>query len=476
MNRGIAGAGMYLPRFRLPRDELSAVWGHVGASGIEQKTVPAADEDTITMAIAAGERAIGAANRSANNVDVLILATTTPPMAEEALMGRLVRALGLRQSVETYLETGSTLAGARSISNAHQANGVALTIASDCPRGELDESDHRFGAGAAAFIITDGAPNQLGNFGWYAEERAGIRFRSAVSGRISSLGVSSSSREAWRTGITAAVNDAADDGTWEDAAGVAIHQPNARVPLRVAGSIPVDGGAIENSIVVDRTGDLGAAMVPVALALSIEENLETDQPIGACFFGGGSAAAFLLSGENAPVSGSDSIDECESIDYPTYLRLRGELGEGGVAGGGANISLTDWEHDLDARYQLVIGKCRDCGELTFPPTGACRSCHSRGTLTTVEPDPLGTIAAVTTIRHGGAPPEFAPQQRRGGSFAVAIVELTHGDHRVRVPAQLTDVEPDAVAIGDQVTGTIRRLYAQEGIARYGIKFTPVGQR
>ncbi len=38
---------------------------------------------------------------------------------------------------------------------------------------------------------------------------------------------------------------------------------------------------------------------------------------------------------------------------------------------------------------------------------------------------------------------------------------------------LTDVEPKDVRIGMPVRMVFRRLYTQEGVARYGFKFVPV---
>ena len=36
-------------------------------------------------------------------------------------------------------------------------------------------------------------------------------------------------------------------------------------------------------------------------------------------------------------------------------------------------------------------------------------------------------------------------------------------------------DPTAVAVGDRVAATIRRIYTQEGVTRYGFKMQPVGE-
>lgn len=472
MTSGIAGAGMYLPRYRLPTATLDDAWDRVSAAGIERTAVPAADEDALTMAVTAAERAIEAAGRDRQEFAGISWATTTPPMAEGAMLGRLVRALDLPASVEPHLETGSTLAGARAMATGARADGPVLVVASDCPRGDLAGSDHAFGAGAAAFVLAPDGPATMRAAGWHVEERAGIRFRPASSDTVDGLGVRAADREARRTAMTSAVEAAGEESTWTSAAAVAIHQPNGRVPHRIAGALPLDDAAVEPGIVVDRTGDLGAATVPVALAQALDAT-GGNGPIGACFFGGGSAGAFLFAGAPVPVVGSEAIDAGESIAYSSYLRLRGELGDGSVPGGGANVSLADWERHLAERYRLVGGNCQACGELTFPPSGACPTCHERGEIDRVELDREGDVVAASVVNEGGAPPEFAPQQRRGGAYGIAVVELSGRDGSVRVPGQLTDVDPDAVAVGERVSATFRRLYTQEGIVRYGTKFVPV---
>jgi uncharacterized OB-fold protein len=81
------------------------------------------------------------------------------------------------------------------------------------------------------------------------------------------------------------------------------------------------------------------------------------------------------------------------------------------------------------------------------------------------------VEAKTVVGQGGAPPEFAPLQRHGGPYGVAIVGC-EADGHVTLPAQLTDCDPGSVAVGDEVRAVIRRIYVQEGVVRYGAKFVP----
>jgi len=135
---------------------------------------------------------------------------------------------------------------------------------------------------------------------------------------------------------------------------------------------------------------------------------------------------------------------------------------------GAHISHPIYQQSMAQRLALEAAVCTDCGDVTFPPRDSCPSCGASDW----EPTTLsgeGEVYSYTVITPGGAPPEFAEQAKRTGEFAVAVVELEEG---VRITAQLTNVDPPDVEVGMPVSSTIRRLYVEEGVVRYGFKFEP----
>ncbi|RAW45196.1 3-hydroxy-3-methylglutaryl CoA synthase [Halorubrum sp. 48-1-W] len=500
--RGIAAAGAYVPRFRLPAEELASAWGTSHASGIRRKAVPAVDEDALTMAVEAAERALSSDAVDRDELTLTAVATTTPPAEEGELLPRLVRALALPKSVETATVGGHTAAGAEALSRALDAEGPALVVVADCPEGDPAEGDHPLGAGAAAFVVDDDPSAPVTGTAWHTEETPGVRFRERGGEEVDSLGVTTYQRNAVREAVTDAVSSLPVDPADVDAA--AVHQPDGRFPYRATADLPVSNEAVSAGTVVDRIGDAGAATVPLGLLAALDDadaaldgdaesdaNAESDtdaesdaddagdvenEPNGAgpsiaAFFGGGTAVAVAVEGGLA-VEGIADLDGGATIDYVSYLRERGYVVDGEVAGGGAHVSLPNWRRSLDQRYRLVAGVCPECGSVSFPPEGACQSCRSRVEFTEFEAPRTGTVRALTVIGQGGAPPEFAELQQRDGAYAVAIVELDADAGRVRLPAQITDADPGDVAVGDEVRATVRRIYEQEGVPRYGVKFEP----
>jgi len=58
---------------------------------------------------------------------------------------------------------------------------------------------------------------------------------------------------------------------------------------------------------------------------------------------------------------------------------------------------------------------------------------------------------------------------------VAVVALEGPDGgSASVPAQVVSADPESVDIGDRVEATMRRVYTQEGVTRYGFKVRPQG--
>ena len=468
--RGIVAAGVYVPRARVTSDAVEDAWGTFAGRGVDTTAVPAGDEDALTMAVAAARRALDNADVKPADVGTVALATTTPPLAEEALVPRLGRALGLPESVRGRHLGQHTGAGAEALEAAFSSQGPALAVAADAPTGDLAGSDHAMGAGAAAFVVGSDAPVVPVAWGSAGDESPGVRFREPGE-PTASLDVTNYERSVVRETVGRAVAGLDLDADVDRAA---VHQPNGSLPYRLAGET-FPRGTVDAGLVVDRIGDAGAATVPVGLVAALEAAGREggDGCTLAAFFGGGSSAVAVAFAGGLATDEAATVDAGETVDYVASLRKRGLLGDGAVAGGGANVSVPNWRRTLDARYLHTAGRCPACEALSFPGEGACDVCHER---VDFEPAPLstrGTVVARTVIGQGGAPPEFVDLQRREGAYGAVLVRVAaEGEGSVVVPAQLTDCDPSDVDVGDDVRPVVRRIYTQEGVTRYGAKFVP----
>jgi 3-hydroxy-3-methylglutaryl CoA synthase len=384
--RGIIAAGIYVPRSRLSSDEIASAWGTSHASGVERKAVPAADEDTLTMAVEAARRTLEDASVDRSAIDVVSAATTTPPLEEGDFVPRLARALDLPTNVASTTATQHTAAGAEALSRALDATGTALVVTTDTPEGAPADADHPFGAGGAAFLIGEDPVVTIEDVAWYSDEMPGVRFRERGIRNVDSLGITTYEREGVREAVTSAVSSL--DVDIDAATSAAIHQRDGAFPYRITSDLPLSNEAVAAGTVVDRIGDVGAATVPIGLLSALSES-DSELSVAA-FFGGGSATAVACEG-SLSVSGIDDLDGGESVSYATYLRKRGYITDGEVAGAGANVSLPNWQGSLDQRYRLVAGRCLECGGVTFPPRGACQECSSRTAFEEFEAPRVGVL-------------------------------------------------------------------------------------
>lgn len=457
--RCIRSVGVYTPALRIDAESFADAWGRFDAPGIESKAVPDADEDVLTMAAAAGRRTLNAADLDGSEIEWLGFGTTTPPLAEESLTPRLASMLGVFSVLRSF--TGSTRAGTQALLSAPPTE-TSLVIAADCPRGEPDsEREHAAGAGAAAFVVGPDGSATITDHGEHATPYPGTRFRRAGSERVEGIDVGAYERKAF----TETLSKAAASVATENTTAAAVHAPNGKRPYRATAALDVDPGTIGACATVHELGDTGAAGVPLSIARALADNHET---VLAASFGGGVAADVLRIEVSKTVPSDCAFSGTQTLTYPAYLRRRGAITTPGVDTGAAYVSVPTWQRSCPQRHRLVAGRCPSCGALTFPPEGACSGCRALVEYESIELWSSGTIETVTTIGRGGAPPEFSQQQAQAGAFGVAIVRLKQGEQTVSLPAQLTG----EAGVGETVFPVIRHVYTQEGVPRYGVKFTP----
>jgi hydroxymethylglutaryl-CoA synthase len=267
--------------------------------------------------------------------------------------------------------------------------------------------------------------------------------------------------------VTAAANTLETNLSSADA--ICIQSPNGKLPYRAAGSLDVDTEALRAGTTVHDLGDTGAASVLLGLASTLKDGHEDLILLG--YGSGGGATAMAIDASNVAVR--TALESGVTLSYNEYLRMRGDITPGEPDGGGAYVSVPSWKRTIAQRHRLVAGRCEECGALTFPPKGVCTSCGTLEAYDNVELPGTGTVEATTVIGQGGAPPEFVEQQAREGTFVSAVVALDgsrdDGNETVSTPTQVLTGEDETVEVGDRVEATIRRIYTQEGVTRYGFK-------
>lgn len=94
---GITSYGAYIPYYRLSRGDIGKMWGEVGGRG--ERSVANFDEDSVTMAVAAGMDCLTGIDPK--EIDCLYFASATAPYNEKQSATIVATALDFRKEVFT---------------------------------------------------------------------------------------------------------------------------------------------------------------------------------------------------------------------------------------------------------------------------------------------------------------------------------------------------------------------------------------
>mgnify|MGYP005848226629 CR=1 FL=1 len=153
----IIGYSVYIPYYRIKLEEINAAWNRPGGRG--EKTVPAPDEDVITMGLKATQWALNHARISGNQLGAVYACSVSSGYFENTVAGQIAYALGAEGNItlaDYALSTRSVTAALQAGVDAIAAGriGYALIVASDKliakPGSELELTS---AAGAGAMVL-----------------------------------------------------------------------------------------------------------------------------------------------------------------------------------------------------------------------------------------------------------------------------------------------------------------------------------
>ncbi len=188
---GITSLGVYLPRRRLQRSAVVGAnrWANPNLGGKGTKAICAQDEDSLTLAVAAGRHALS--HNGGNGIESVLFASCSMPFADRQNATLISEALSLGDSLQTADIGGSSRAATTALIMALRSGQHSLVTAAErrvMPPGSAQELIA--GDGAAALIVGEEQPlatlidshslavdfvdhyqSSGASFGYYLEER-----------------------------------------------------------------------------------------------------------------------------------------------------------------------------------------------------------------------------------------------------------------------------------------------------------------
>jgi hydroxymethylglutaryl-CoA synthase len=461
---GILSYGVYLPYWRLRREAISEALGSGRGKGTRR--VASYDEDTTSMGVEAARVALRHAPEGSAPADV-VFATTAPAYADKTNATAIHAALALPSPVGGYDLVGAVRSSVAACTLADRAGGLAVLsdIRTGLPGG-ADESGGGdaavallFGDGPHALTETIGGGTATGEFldrwrfpgeassrQW--EERFGEHayaplVEEAVTAALKSAGITTAEVDhAIVTGLhTRAVNAARRSIGF---------RPEAVVEDLTAtvGNTGVVHATLLLADVLDRAGP-GETIAVVQLADGVDVWLVRTTEALATYRGA------------PPVRARAEVGR-DDLSYAQFLTWRGFLSREPPRRPEPEPPAAPPSLRTDAWKYGFVGSRDETGFVHLPPA---RVSMGTGEVDHMEPvrmaDVPATIATFTVDRlaYSLSPPVVA-----------AVIDFDGGG---RFQCELTDVDPDRVAIGDRVEMTFRRLFTARGVHNYFWKARPI---
>jgi hydroxymethylglutaryl-CoA synthase len=482
MTAGIAAWGTYLPFWRLQRLAIAGVLGSGGGRGT--RAVASHDEDTTTLGVEAGRRALAIGPGPAPEaVQDLFFSTPDPGYLDKTSATTVHAALGLGRAAGAYDFAGSSRSALGTLLLALTTAGsvpgrTTLAVVSDLRTGLAGSAEERDSGDAAAALVCapDGAVAELIGRGAASDE---FLDRWRVPGETDShVWEERFGEEMYvplaREAFAAALKDAG--ATEDDVDHAIVSGLHVRAVKAVTKGLGVRDGVLAPDL-SGSLGNLGAAQAVVALC-DVLERAQPGQVIVVLSLADGADALVLRTTDQLTAAqaaraeaGVPSVAEQvavgrDDLPYATFLTWRGQMHREPPRRPDPERPGAPTVHRSEEwKYAFAASRCQVCGFRHMPPTRACLSCHTIDQMQSERlADVPGTVATFTIdhLAFSLSPP------------VVGVIVDFDGGGRYR--CEMTDVVASELSIGDRVSMTFRRVWTAQGVHNYFWKARPATTR
>lgn len=342
---GIVGYGVYIPRHRIRVEEIAKQWGADAPSYkrglmLEEKSVPAPDQDTITMSVEASRNALKRAEIDPKEIGAVYVGSESHPYAVKPSGTVVAEVLGATPEIHCADFEFACKAGTEGMFvciSQVQAGLVkyGLAVGADTSQGAPgDALEYSTAAGAAAFIF--GRENILAEvnetYSFMTDTpdfwRREYQYYPQHGGRYTG-------EPAYFKHVIGAAKGimAKADARPEDFDYVVFHQPNGKFPLRVGKMLGFPREKIETGWLVPRLGNTYSGSSPMGLT-AILDVAKPGEKILMVSYGSGAGSDGLIftvtdritDVQDRAIKTRDMLDNNKVyLDYGRYAKFRGKI-------------------------------------------------------------------------------------------------------------------------------------------------------
>ncbi len=338
---GIVGYGAYVPRFRLPGQEVARVWTNgLGGSPVAEKAVAGPDEDVTTMSIEAARNALARANIDPQQLRAVWIGSESHPYAVKPTSTIVAESIGTSPNIQAADWEFACKAGTEAVQASIGIVGsgmgnYTLSIGMDTAQSRPgDALEYTAASGGAAFIIgpaEEAVAIYQGSYSFVTDTPDFWR-RADVS--YPSHGERFTGEPAYFNHTLSAASKLMElmGTTDEDYQFAVFHQPNVKFPQRAASMLGFKDEQIRAGLLSDKIGNVYSGSCMLGLTAILDIANPGDRILMTSYGSGAGSDSFdlvvtdrvLQARDRAPRT-TDYINRRTLIDYATYCRYRSLL-------------------------------------------------------------------------------------------------------------------------------------------------------
>jgi len=343
MKAGIMTYGAYVPSFRITAEEIADTWGENGPAiskglNVKAKSVPAPDEDVITISVEAARNSLKRRPVDASRIGAVFVGSESPPYAVKPSATVLAAAIGATPEMTAADLEFACKAGTAGIQAAlgMVESGMVdygLVVGADTSQGRPgDPLEYTASAGGAAFILGKDDPmatfNDIYSYTTDTPDfwRRDLQPYPSHGGRFTG-------GPAYFKHVTATTTKVMERmGTSpEDYRFAIFHQPNGKFPLRIGKKLGFTGEQIETGLLVPFIGNTYSGSMMLGLTAVLDVSSPGDRILAVSYGSGAGSDAFDLTVTdaieklNAAPTTMQQVEGGRMISYGVYAKFRRKI-------------------------------------------------------------------------------------------------------------------------------------------------------
>jgi hydroxymethylglutaryl-CoA synthase len=341
---GIVGYGVYIPSYRIKVEEIAKVWGDdpkAVSRGlvVQEKSVPAPDEDTTTISVEAARNSLKRAMINPQKIGAVYVGSESHPYAVKPTATIVAEAVGANPDLTAADLEFACKAGTAGIqiSMGMVDSGLVeygLAIGADTAQGApSDALEYTASAGGAAYVI--GIKNTIADFeGTYSYTTDTPDFYRREGKPYPRHGGRFTGEPAYFKHVLAGAHGLFEKMGTEasDYDHVVFHQPNGKFYIRAAKNLGFNQEQYETGLLTPMIGNTYSGATPLGLAAILDIAQPGDRVMAVSYGSGAGSDAFSITvneriqekRELAPKV-QDMILIKEYLDYAIYAKFKGKI-------------------------------------------------------------------------------------------------------------------------------------------------------